>query len=98
LGEYFELDESFICAGGIRGIDTCKGDGGSPLVCQLSQGSWYQAGIVSYGIGCGESGIPGVYSDVSYASCWIDQEVSNFYDEASYYGFGDEDCDSEYDY
>ena len=32
LGAFFELDDSFICAGGQKGIDTCKGDGGSPLI------------------------------------------------------------------
>merc|ERR1712183_711270 len=32
LGRRFQLDESFICAGGVAGKDTCKGDGGSPLV------------------------------------------------------------------
>ena len=30
---------------------TIQGDGGSPLVCQQVQGTWYQAGIVSFGIG-----------------------------------------------
>jgi len=94
LGEFFELDSSFICAGGIRGIDTCKGDGGAPLVCQQQpQGTWYQAGIVSWGIGCGESGVPAVYADVAKASCWIDEQVSNFYDErGSYFGFDQSDC------
>ena len=56
-------------------MDTCKGDGGSPLVCQKQQGTWYQAGIVSFGIGCGETGFPAVYADVSFASCWIDRQV-----------------------
>ena len=53
----------------------CPGDGGAPLVCQQSQGSWYQAGIVSFGIGCAEKDVPAVYADVAYAACWIDQEV-----------------------
>lgn len=55
LGKHFELHNSFICAGGEKGKDTCKGDGGSPLVCPI-QGTinrFYQAGIVSWGIGCG---------------------------------------------
>merc|ERR1711862_304840 len=32
LGSRFKLDDSFLCAGGAV-QDTCKGDGGSPLVC-----------------------------------------------------------------
>jgi len=32
----FELDESFLCAGGKVNMDTCEGDGGGPLVCPLT--------------------------------------------------------------
>ena len=42
LGIYFELDNSFICAGGQKDIDTCKGDGGSPLTCRHPGGLWFQ--------------------------------------------------------
>merc|ERR1719512_113034 len=93
LGEYFELHNSFVCAGGVQGVDTCKGDGGAPLVCQQSQGSWYQAGIVSFGIGCAEKDVPAVYADVAFAACWIDQEVSNYsFETESYFGYTEKDC------
>ncbi|KAJ8971755.1 hypothetical protein NQ314_000572, partial [Rhamnusium bicolor] len=61
LGKFFELHRSFICAGGEPEKDTCKGDGGSPLVCPIGgKGErYYQAGIVAWGIGCGENETPG---------------------------------------
>jgi len=79
LGPFFELHKSFLCAGGEDDRDTCKGDGGSPLTCELNDGSLVQAGIVSWGIGCGEIGTPAVYTDVGKAACWIDTTVRCFY-------------------
>lgn len=57
----------------------CKGDGGSPLVCEAFEnpGSYYQAGIVSWSIGCGEESIPGAYTDVAYYRDWIDRHVTS---------------------
>lgn len=59
--------------------DTCKGDGGSPLVCPASgkPGSYYQSGIVAWGIGCGEEGTPGAYANVALFRNWIDQQVQS---------------------
>ena len=65
LGRHFKLHQSFICAGGVEGEDTCKGDGGSPLACRVLNGKQYvQVGIVAWGIGCGTSSLPGVYTNV----------------------------------
>ncbi|CAH1398358.1 unnamed protein product [Nezara viridula] len=77
-GPDFILHESFICAGGIEGVDTCAGDGGSPLVCPIdSSGNFYElSGLVSWGIGCGNA-IPGVYASVGYAHGWITYTMRN---------------------
>lgn len=87
LGKYFELHKSFICAGGETGKDTCKGDGGSPLVCPITgtDHQYYQAGIVAWGIGCGENQVPGVYANVALFRHWIDEKVAaNSFQSSSY--------------
>ncbi|XP_014260480.1 hyaluronan-binding protein 2 isoform X1 [Cimex lectularius] len=73
LSQYFNLHESFVCAGGIAGQDTCKGDGGSPLVCPVpgEKYKYQQVGIVAWGIGCGNE-TPAVYVNVAHFRKWID--------------------------
>nr|XP_012220376.1 PREDICTED: suppressor of tumorigenicity 14 protein-like [Linepithema humile] len=78
LGQYFQLHGSFICAGGEANRDTCRGDGGGPLACQATTGQFFQAGIVSWGIDCGVSNIPAVYSSVSQHRQWIDQQLATY--------------------
>ncbi|XP_044254920.1 phenoloxidase-activating factor 2-like [Tribolium madens] len=78
LGEkMFKLDKSFVCAGGVAGKDTCKGDGGSPLICPTDKDTerYYQIGIVSWGVGCGTYRVPGVYSNVPFFRQWIDDKL-----------------------
>ncbi|XP_069359267.1 uncharacterized protein [Maniola hyperantus] len=72
LGYNYELNPGFICAGGEDGKDACKGDGGGPLVCERS-GTWQLVGVVSWGIGCGQAGVPGVYVKVAHYLDWISQ-------------------------
>merc|ERR1711963_568065 len=99
LGRKFKLHGSFICAGGVSGKDTCKGDGGSPLVCpsKYDPDTYVQAGMVAWGIGCGEDGTPGVYASVSKALCWIDYAMSCHYgantgDYSSFNGYTSDIC------
>ena len=87
LGTHFKLHQTFLCAGGEPGKDTCKGDGGSPLVCPIpgKENKYFQAGIVAWGIGCGEDLVPGVYAHVGKAVDWIDQIMNeNNFDTSSY--------------
>ncbi|XP_063911669.1 phenoloxidase-activating factor 2-like [Zophobas morio] len=79
LGKHFDLHKSFICAGGEAGKDTCKGDGGSPLVCPIpgEKNRYQQSGIVAWGIGCGDSQTPGVYVNVALFRNWIDEQMKS---------------------
>ena len=66
----FSIVESMICAGQ-HGKDSCQGDSGGPMVCYNGDGSVYLGGVVSWGIGCGGYYHPGVYTEVSYFTEWI---------------------------
>jgi len=92
LGEFFELDDSFNCAGGKEGVDTCQGDGGGPLVCPDRDGTYYQTGIVAWGVECGKEGIPGVYADVNQGLCFMDWATKCHFGESNYQGIAIEGC------
>ncbi|CAG7720419.1 unnamed protein product, partial [Allacma fusca] len=64
-----KIQPTMVCAGS-PGADACQGDSGGPLFTKVG-GSYFQLGIVSWGIGCGE--YPGVYSRVDNYVDWIDR-------------------------
>ncbi|XP_037082744.1 phenoloxidase-activating factor 2-like [Pollicipes pollicipes] len=69
--------------------DTCTGDGGSPLACRdpADPERYVHGGIVAWGIGCGEKGIPGVYADPQRFVYWIDELISEYFQlPQSYFG------------
>eukprot|EP00092_Neocalanus_flemingeri_P040748 GFUD01044363.1.p1 GENE.GFUD01044363.1~~GFUD01044363.1.p1 ORF type:complete len:441 (+),score=109.06 GFUD01044363.1:120-1325(+) len=99
LGQFFILDNSFICAGGQADVDVCTGDGGSPLMCEGPDG-FVQAGIVSWGIACGLPDVPGGYVNIGMYVCWIKRTVEEI-EGIGYLPYSDEcalnDNDYEYD-
>ncbi len=73
------IDEStMLCAGELHGTkDACQGDSGGPLMVADSTGALAQAGVVSWGLGCGYPTQYGVYARVSGATLynWISPRI-----------------------
>ena len=59
------------------GKDACQGDSGGPLVCDRD-GTLTLTGIVSWGFGCAEDGLPGMYGDVFEYNDWIRETINNY--------------------
>nr|XP_019961542.1 PREDICTED: serine protease 33-like [Paralichthys olivaceus] len=82
-----DILSDMICAGYQEGgKDSCQGDSGGPLVCQMINGTWVQAGVVSFGLGCADRNQPGVYARLTSYSSFI----SNTIPEIRLYGRADQ--------
>lgn len=55
--------------------DTCQGDSGGPLLVWRNN-TWVQIGITSFGQGCANDGVPGVYTEVAAFSGWIRAQIA----------------------
>uniref|UniRef100_A0A0K8TW07 Trypsin eta n=1 Tax=Bactrocera latifrons TaxID=174628 RepID=A0A0K8TW07_BACLA len=65
------IRDGMFCAGYRQGErDACGGDSGGPLVCNNRL-----TGIVSWGRYCAQPDLPGVYTNVSYWSNWIEEHT-----------------------
>ncbi|GGU61883.1 S1 family peptidase [Lentzea flava] len=64
---------AMVCAGYTQGgTDTCQGDSGGPLVA-----GGKLIGITSWGDGCADPGIPGVYTRVSTYATQIQAQINS---------------------
>ncbi len=72
-GNKATISAFMLCAGkAAGGVDSCQGDSGGPLVIPAQGGQPMKlAGIVSFGVGCGEPNRYGVYTRVSKYIPWI---------------------------
>ncbi|XP_048487069.1 trypsin CFT-1 isoform X1 [Plutella xylostella] len=66
------VPDNFLCAGllGVGGAGTCRGDSGGPLVY-----NGVVVGVTSFGMTCGDSLYPNVFTRVSSYSVWINNTV-----------------------
>jgi secreted trypsin-like serine protease len=76
-GAGLPITATMLCAGQTN-RDTCQGDSGGPLfVKAVGAPGYIQVGITSWGIGCGATGFPGVYTRIGNVG------VGNFILEAT---------------
>lgn len=60
-----------LCAGELSGgKDSCQGDSGGPILVKAND-DWVLTGLVSWGSGCAEAGLYGVYTEVSAMADWV---------------------------
>lgn len=77
------LSPNMICSGTFEGGKTsCQGDSGGPLVVPLDDGSYIQAGVVSWGLvgagstTCAEDALFSAYTKASKFVPWLNQTVN----------------------
>jgi secreted trypsin-like serine protease len=77
------MSDNMLCSGSFEGGKTaCSGDSGGPLVVPLDDGSYVQAGIVSWGLsasngeGCEETAMFSAYTRVTNFLPWIESVLN----------------------
>ena len=73
-GKY--VHNTSICASAPEGgKDSCQGDSGGPGVWINSDSRAFQIAVVSWGIGCGRIGRPGIYARLTKYLDWIEKNT-----------------------
>ncbi|KAK6627830.1 hypothetical protein RUM44_010309 [Polyplax serrata] len=68
------ITPNMMCAG--KGYeDSCQGDSGGPLLLNTGGDKHTIVGIVSWGVGCGRPGYPGVYTRVTRYLEWLHRNM-----------------------
>ncbi|XP_039966588.1 trypsin alpha-3-like [Bactrocera tryoni] len=67
------ITQYMMCASEPGKKDSCTGDSGGPMICNGKQ-----AGIVSWGEGCGRFEYPGVYTDISKVYGFIENTLKMY--------------------
>jgi secreted trypsin-like serine protease len=77
------LSGNMICSGSFEGGKTsCQGDSGGPLVVPLDDGTYIQAGIVSWGLSaaagktCAEDAPFSAYTKISNFVPWLEATIN----------------------
>ena len=66
------MPDQHLCAGGVAGKDSCKGDSGGPLMAREDDISpWQLIGVVSGGTKRCGIGAPGIFTRVTHYDQWI---------------------------
>ncbi|XP_052744821.1 phenoloxidase-activating enzyme [Bicyclus anynana] len=63
-----------ICAGGIAGKDSCRGDSGGPLMYEYNE-RFYVVGVISYGSRTCGDGMPATHTNVNQYMTWIKETM-----------------------
>jgi len=73
-----EITDNMLCAGYDSGeFDACQGDSGGPLHLMGKDQKIDLIGIVSWGVGCGRRGYPGVYTRITNYLKWIAEHTAD---------------------